>query len=48
MHAPEPSAAEILADCRRQRTRALRWIAFTGALVVALVALTVLAAVDGR
>jgi hypothetical protein len=48
MHAPGLGAAEILADCRRQRTRALRWVAFTGALVVALAALTVLAAVDGR
>lgn len=48
MHALELSAAEILADCRRQRTRALRWVTITGALVVALVALTALAAVDGR
>ena len=48
MHAPEPNAAEILADCRRQRARALRWVAFTGALAATLVALTVLAAVDGR
>jgi hypothetical protein len=48
MHAPELGAAEILADCHRQRIRALRWATFTGALVVVLVTLTVLSAVDGR
>lgn len=40
--------ADILAECRKQRTRAVRWIAITGTLTVLLVAASVYAAVGGK
>lgn len=41
-------AEAILAECRRQRARALRWAAVTAALFIVLLAATVVAAVGGR
>jgi len=41
-------AADILAECRKQRTLAWRWIAVTGTLAVLLIAATVFAAVAGK
>jgi hypothetical protein len=41
-------AEAILAECRRQRTRALRWAAVTAALFIVLLVATVVAAVNGR
>lgn len=41
---PGPSARDILADCRRQRRRALGWAAISGSLLVALVVATLVAA----
>ncbi len=43
----DAKAATILAECRKQRIRALRWAAVSGALVVAIAAATVLAAIHG-
>jgi hypothetical protein len=40
--------ADILGQCRKQRTQALRWIAVSGALTVLLVGGTVYAAVGGK
>jgi hypothetical protein len=40
--------ADLLAECRKQRTVARRWIAASGALLVLLVAGSVYAAVGGR
>jgi hypothetical protein len=44
----QDEAAGILAECRRQRTRAWRWVALTGLLAVLLVAAAVYAATDGK
>lgn len=41
-------AAAMLAECQAQRVRALRWAVISGALVVALVVATVLAAAEGH
>lgn len=41
-------AADILAQCRKQRAVAHRWIAISGALAVLLVAGSVYAAIGGR
>jgi hypothetical protein len=41
---PQPSAEAILAECRRQRRRALGWAAISGVLLVALVVATLVAA----
>lgn len=44
----QDQAEAILAECRRQRARAVRWAGISGVLIVALVAVTALAAASGR
>jgi hypothetical protein len=43
----DQQAAAILAECRKQRKRALRWAVISGVLAAALVVATVLAAARG-
>ena len=45
---PQEQAEAILAECRRQRTRARRWAAVTAALFVLLLVATVVAAMNGH
>ncbi len=43
----DDQATAILAECRKQRKRALRWAVISGVLVAALIVATVLAAARG-
>jgi hypothetical protein len=48
MDGQQGQAETVLAECRRARARAMRWVVITGVLLVALVVAAVFAAVDGR